>query len=171
MTNYCSIGKFVATFGLGGELVLKHHLGKKSSLKGLEALFIEKQKDALLPYFIETAKAKNDDEIFIKLEGISTKESARTLVPRQVWLTEEEFHKHTGKSAPLSFLGFHIINENNDLGEILEVIEQPHQLLCRIELDGKEALIPVHQDTLLKVDKKNRKIMVDLPEGLLDIFR
>jgi 16S rRNA processing protein RimM len=171
MTNYCSIGKFVATFGVGGELVLKHHLGKKSALKGLEALFIEKQKDELLPYFIESAKAKNTGEIFVKLEGISTKESAHTLVQKQVWLTEEEFHKYTAKSAPISFLGFHIINENIDLGEILEVIEQPHQLLCRIELDGKEALIPVHQDTLQKIDKKNRKILVELPEGLLDIFR
>ncbi|MBA4167721.1 MAG: 16S rRNA processing protein RimM [Chitinophagaceae bacterium] len=171
MTNYCSIGKFVATFGLGGELVLRHHLGKKSSLKGLEALFIEKQKDELIPYFIENAKAKNTEEIFIKLEGLSTKESAHKLVQKQVWLTEEEFHKYTGKSAPISFLGFHIINENTDLGEILEVIEQPHQLLCRIDLDGKEALIPLHQDTLRKIDKKNRKIIVELPDGLLDIFR
>jgi 16S rRNA processing protein RimM len=161
----------VATFGLNGELVLKHFLGKKSSLKGLETLFIEQQKDELLPYFIESTKIKNADEIFIKLEGIATKESARMLVPKQVWLTEEEFHKYTGKSAPISLLGFHIINEETDLGEILEVIEQPHQVLCRILLDGKEALIPVHQDTLQKIDKKNRKVMVDLPEGLLDIFR
>jgi 16S rRNA processing protein RimM len=171
MTNYCSIGKFVATFGLGGELVLVHHLGKKSALKGLEVLFIEKQKDELLPYFIESAKAKNNEEIFIKLEGIGTKESAQALAQKQVWLTEEEFHKYTGKSAPISYLGFHIINEDIDLGEILEVIEQPHQLLCRIDLDGKDALIPIHQDSLKKVDKKNRKIVVELPDGLLDIFR
>jgi 16S rRNA processing protein RimM len=171
MTNYCSIGKFVATFGLGGELVLKHHLGKKSSLKGLEALFIEKQKEELLPYFIESTKAKNDEEIFVKLEGISTKEAARILVQKEVWLIEDEFHKYTGKSAPISFLGFHIIHEDTDLGEILEVIEQPHQLLCRIDLEGKEALIPLHQDTLKKIDKRNRKIVVELPEGLLDIFR
>ncbi|MBO9570771.1 MAG: 16S rRNA processing protein RimM [Chitinophagaceae bacterium] len=171
MTNYCSIGKFVATFGVGGQLVLKHHLGKKSSLKGLESLFIEKQKDELLPYFIESTKIKNEEEIYIKLEGINTREAAHTLVQKQVWLIEEEFHKHTGKSAAISLLGFHIINENQDLGEILEVIEQPHQMLCRIDLEGKEALIPVHQDTLIRVDKKNRQVIVELPEGLLDIFR
>ncbi len=171
MTNYCSIGKVVATFVLGGELVRRHHLGKKSVFKGLGALFIEKQKDELLPYFIESAKAKNTEETFVKLEGISTKESARTLVQKQVWLTEEEFYKHAGKSAPISLLGFHIISENEDLGEILEVIEQPHQMLCRIDLDGKEALLPVHPDSLEKIDKKNRRIYLDLPEGLLDIFR
>ena len=171
MTNYCSIGKLVATFGINGELVLKHHLGKKTSLKGLETLFIEKQKDELLPYFIESAKIKNDDEVFLKIEGINTKEAARILVTKQVWLPEEDFHKYAAKSAPISLLGYHIINDNTDLGEILEVIEQPHQLLCRISLEGKEALIPVHPETLQKIDKKSKKVMVVLPDGLLDIFR
>jgi 16S rRNA processing protein RimM len=51
------------------------------------------------------------------------------------------------------------------------VIEQPHQLLCRISLNGKEALIPVHQETLQKIDKQGKRVMVELPDGLLDIFR
>src|SRR4051812_2241651 len=106
MTNYCSIGKLVASFGLNGELILKHHLGKKSSLKGLETLFIEKQKDEMLPYFLESAKIKNDDEIYIKLEGINTKEATRIILQKEVWLVEEEFHKYAGKSAPISLLGY-----------------------------------------------------------------
>jgi 16S rRNA processing protein RimM len=171
MTNYLSIGKFVATFGVSGDLVLKHHLGKKTSLKGLETMFIEKLKDEMLPYFIQTVKIKTADEVYVKLEGINTKEAARTMVHKQVWLPENEFQKYAGKSAPVSLLGFHIINEDIDLGEILEVIEQPHQLLCRISLEGKEALIPVHNETLQKIDKKSKKVVVDLPEGLLDIFR
>lgn len=171
MTNYCSIGKLVATFGLNGELVLRHHLGKKTSLKGLETLFIEKQKDELLPYFIQSAKIKSADEVYVKVEGVNTKEAARTLIQKQVWLPEEEFEKYAGKSSPIALLGYHIINDDTDLGEILEVIEQPHQVLCRISLNGKEALIPVHQETLDKIDKKAKRVMVTLPEGLLDIFR
>ena len=64
-----------------------------------------------------------------------------------------------------------IVNENEELGEICEVIEQPHQVLCKIMLDGKEALIPVHEDSLDKLDKKNRKLYVNLPDGLLDIYK
>jgi 16S rRNA processing protein RimM len=171
MTNYCSIGRLVATFGLNGELILRHHLGKKTSLKGLETLFIEKQKDELLPYFIQSTKIKNSEELYIKVEGINSKEAARTLVQKQVWLPDEDFQKFAAKSSPISLLGFHIIHDNTDLGEILEVIEQPHQVLCRISLDGKEALIPVHQETLKKIDKKTKEVTVELPEGLLDIFR
>ena len=49
MTNYNSIGKIVATFGVKGEVVLHHQLGKKTSLKGLETIFIEEKKDEMLP--------------------------------------------------------------------------------------------------------------------------
>ena len=170
MTNYVNIGKLVATFGLKGELILKHSLGKKSTLKGLETIFIETMKDEMLPFFIQEAKAKAADEIYLKIEGLDTKEAAQKLVQKQVWLTEETFHQYAGKSAPISLLGYHIIDQGKDLGEILEVIEQPHQLLCRIQHNNKEALIPVHEGSLEKIDKKNRKVLVNLPEGLLDIF-
>lgn len=171
MVNYLSVGKIAATYGFSGEVILKHHLGKKTSLKGLETIFVEKQKDEMLPYFLQSVKIKSADELYVKIEGIDTKEAARILLQKQVWLPEEDFHRYAGKSAPVSLLGFHIISDNEDLGEILEVIEQPHQLLCRIDLEGKEALIPVHEETLKKIDKKNRKVLLDLPDGLLDIFR
>jgi 16S rRNA processing protein RimM len=156
---------------VNGELVLLHHLGKKTSLKGLQAIFIEDKKEEFLPYFIEATRIKNEEELYIKIEGINTKESAQRLVRKQVWLVEEEFHKYAGKSAPISLLGFHIMDQETDIGEILEVIEQPHQLLCRISLDGKEALIPVHEETLIKIDKKKKQVHMNLPDGLLDIFR
>ena len=89
---------------------------------------------------------------------------------KQVWLSEEEFHKYTSKSSPISLLGFHIIDDGKDLGEILEIIEQPHQLLCRIDWKGKEALIPLHEQFLLKVDKKKKQVVVELPDGLMEVF-
>ena len=171
MTNYFKIGKLVATFGLQGELVLLHSLGKKTALKGLEAIFIEERKDAFIPYFIQSAKIKNDKELLVKLEGLATKETAHKLVQREVWMLEDDFQKFAGKSAPISLLGYSMINEDVDLGEILEVIEQPHQVLCKISLNGNEALIPIHDESLDKIDKKNRKIYVTLPDGLLEIYR
>ncbi len=171
MSEYFKIGKLVSSFGLKGELVLQHSLGKKTSLKGLETIFIEDKKDSFLPYFIQSTSIKNEQEIFIKLEGIDLKETARRLTPKEVWLAEEDFKKFAAKSAPISMLGFHLINDYVDLGEILEVIEQPHQILCSILLNGKEALIPIHEASLEKIDQKNRKVFVTLPDGLLEIYQ
>ncbi|KAA9039154.1 16S rRNA processing protein RimM [Ginsengibacter hankyongi] len=171
MNNYFKIGRLAATFGLEGQLILEHSLGKKTSLKGLEHIFIEETNDSFLPYFIAAAKIKNDKEIYIKLEGISSKEDARKLIKREVWLIESDFKKFSASAAPISLLGFMVVNEDSELGEVVEVIEQPHQVLCKIMLNGKEALIPLHEDSLEKIDKKNRKLYLNLPEGLLDIYR
>ena len=170
MKNYHSIGKLVASYGLKGEIILLHSLGKKSSLKGLEVIFVELKKDELLPYFIESARIKSDNEIYLKLEGVDTKEKTFPLLQRHAWLPEADFSKYAAKSSPISLLGFHIINEGTDLGEILEVIEMPHQVLGRISVNGKDALIPLHEETLIKIDKKNKRVNVKLPDGLLDVF-
>lgn len=171
MNNYYKIGKLAASFGLDGQLILEHSLGKKTSLKGLENIFIEEKKDSFLPYFVESTKIKNDKEIYIKLEGISVKEATRHLIKKEVWLSENDFKKFAANTAPISFLGFTIVNDNKEIGEISEVIEQPHQILCKIILNGKEALIPLHENSLEKIDKKSRRLFVNLPEGLLDIYK
>ena len=144
MENYFKIGKLVATYGLKGEMILQHSLGKKTSLKGLETLFIEEKKDSFIPYFIESAKIKSETENYVKFEGIESKETAHKLIQKEIWLLENDFKKFADKSAPISLLGFTMINEEEDLGEILEIIEQPHQVLCKILLDGKEALSEPH---------------------------
>lgn len=170
MSEYFKTGKLVATYGLKGELVFKHSLGKKTSLKGLEAIFLEAGKDNLLPYFIQQTRIKSEDEVWVKLEGIDTKEAAHQLTPKEVWLEEADFKKLAAKSAPISLLGYELINEGENLGNILEVIEQPHQVLCTIQYKGKEALIPINENFLEKVDSKNRRVHVILPDGLLDIY-
>ncbi len=170
MPQYFKVGKLAASYGLMGELVLQHSLGKKTTLKGLEAIYIESQTDNFLPYFIEKTTIKSDTETYVKLEGIDTKETARKLTPKEVWLEAADFDKFSAKAAPIALLGFSLFDGNNNLGEIIEVIEQPHQVLCTIMYKGKEALIPVHEASLLKIDKKKRTVLVEIPEGLLDIY-
>jgi 16S rRNA processing protein RimM len=168
--EYFKIGKLVSAFGLKGELILKHNLGKKTSLKGLQALFVEDRKDSFLPWFSEAARIKNEEELYIKLTDVDTREAATKLVQKEVWIPEEDFKKFAAKSSPINLLGFEIVENKKALGIILEVIEQPHQLLCRIEINGKEVLIPLHEDTIQKIDRKARQVLVALPDGLIDVY-
>lgn len=170
MVEYIKIGKLVAVHGLKGELLLKHELGKKTSLKGLRAIFIEERKNLFLPWFIETAKIKSVGEVYLKLEVVNSREAAVKLAHKNVWLAEADFKKFVAKSAPANLLGYNITNNNESLGEILEIIEQPHQLLCRLQIKGKEVLIPLHEGSLKKVDHKKKEVLVELPDGLLEIY-
>lgn len=168
--KYFSIGKIAATHGLKGELVLKHALGKKSSLKNLKAIFLKDKNGTMLPWFLESAKIKSESETYLKLEGINTMEEARTLNQKEVWLSEQDFQQHTSKQAAISFLGFTIVDGDKTLGAIEEIIEQPHQILCRLHIQEKEVLIPLHEESLIKIDSKKKLVFVELPDGLLDIY-
>ena len=75
MNQYFKIGKLAASHGLKGHLVLQHSLGKKTSLKGLETIFIEEGTDNFMPYFISSASIKSDDEVLLTLENIESKET------------------------------------------------------------------------------------------------
>jgi 16S rRNA processing protein RimM len=170
MTEYFRIGKLVSTFGLKGEMILKHNLGKKTSLKGLNAIFIEERKGSFIPWFVAGTRIKTEEEIYIQLEKIDVREKAIPLTQKEVWLAEEDFKKYSAKTSPINLLGYEIIEGDKTLGKVLEVIEQPHQLLCRIDMGGKEVLIPLHEDTIIKIDRKKGQVIVELPEGLLEIY-
>lgn len=170
MNNYVHIGKIVATFGVDGTIILTHVLGKKVQLKNIEAIFIEMIKGKQLPYFVTESKAKSNDEIFVKLEGINSKEAAHKFISRQVWLTDEDFRKLAGKQSAIAMLGYSIINQGENIGIVTEVIEQPHQILLTIIYRGNEAYIPLHEASLQQLDHKKKEIHVVLPDGLLELY-
>jgi 16S rRNA processing protein RimM len=170
MNDYFNIGKIVGSHGLAGEVVLEHALGKKSDLKGLQTLFVEDRKDSLLPYFVEAGKVKNETETYLKLEGVNTKETARRLNQKNVWLLKADFEKFVAKASAISMLDYKMINDGEHIGDVIEVIEQPMQVLCKIIYKGNEALIPIHQDTLKKIDQKKKEVHVSLPDGLLELY-
>jgi 16S rRNA processing protein RimM len=169
-TQYFSIGKLVSTFGVNGQLVLQHSLGKKTSLKGIQVIMVEVKRNDLLPYFVTETKIKNDTEVYLTLEEVTSKEKAQKIVSRPVWLLEKDFNKYVAKNANLSLLGYMLYNNAEPLSHIEEVIDQPHQLLVKIIYLQKEMLIPVNEAFTVSIDNKNKTIVLNLPEGLIDIY-
>ena len=166
--SYRNIGKIVSGFGLKGEMIIQHHLGKNCRFK-INVIFLE-QKGRITALFRGNCQEKGDDELYLKLEGIDSREAATKYLRREVWMKEEEIQIHTQKNNPIGWVGYRIIDQGRDLGPIQEVIEQPHQVLCRLEIDAREVLIPINEQTLEKVDHKSRSLLVCLPDGLLEIY-
>ncbi len=169
-SSYRNIGKIVSVFGLKGEMIVQHHLGKKIAISKFKVIFLEQKKEELLPYFVETARKKSEDDLYLKLEGIDTKEAAAKFLRREVWIKEEEMQAHVGKNNPIAWVGYDIMDQGKDLGPVLEIIEQPHQVLCRLSINNKEVLIPINEQTLQKIDHKTRVLLLTLPDGLLEVY-
>jgi 16S rRNA processing protein RimM len=174
MNDYFSIGKIVAASGVKGAMILKHSLGKRTNLKGLNAIFLEEKKNSFIPYFIIQSKSQNKEETVLMLEGISNRESVKLFLQKKVYVTEEWFRKLSHPDAALSLLGFTIIDirkgVKHELGAVEEVIEMPLQILVKVIYKEKELLLPLNEETLLSIDHRTKIAELQLPEGLLDMY-
>lgn len=168
--EYFKIGKIVATHGVAGKMIVQHSLQKRTGWSKTEAIFLEEGKDNFLPWFLQSVAVQTNDKILIGLEGVDSREAAHKLLKKEVWLNENDFARLASPYSPIALLGYEIREEDKSLGEVIEVVEQPHQTLCKIIIDNKEVWIPIHEGSLVKTDRRKRIIYVKLPDGLLDIY-
>jgi 16S rRNA processing protein RimM len=67
--------------------------------------------------------------------------------------------------------GFRVVDESyGDIGVIQTVIEYPAQPLFQIMKGDKEILVPVIDPVIKKVDRENKTIYIDAPNGLIDLY-
>ena len=54
------------------------------------------------------------------------------------------------------------------MGEIVAVDDSTMNVLFSIETsEGEEILLPAHEEFIVKLEKKKRNLLVEVPEGLL----
>lgn len=168
--DFIHIGKVATTHGIKGSLLITHGLGKKINFKGVKAIFIEETKNSRIPWFVESATARNQEETIVQLEGLQTKEAAHRLIRNNIWLQKSDFDKIAEKNTAINLIGYMLYDNKKQLSEIEEVYEQPNQLLIRLTLEGKEVLIPLHEEIIDNIDHNKKAVYVQLPDGLLDVY-
>ena len=52
--------------------------------------------------------------------------------------------------------------------EIVAVDDSTMNVLFVIEKDGDELLLPAHEEFIIDLDRENRVLKVDIPDGLLE---
>jgi 16S rRNA processing protein RimM len=79
-------------------------------------------------------------------------------------LAEDQFYFH-------EIIGFSISDQQGGvLGKILTVYDAGPQDIIAFEHRDKEILLPINEQTILRVDKAGQTIHVSIPDGLLDIY-
>jgi 16S rRNA processing protein RimM len=168
---YQLIGKLTATYGLDGMVVLHHTLTRKSALHKLSHLFIELKKESYIPFFIEEHKAVAHDEVLLLFDEIDSVEKAKQLIGKNVFIEEETFTVLQPNAVAFDMIGFTIKDKHlGVLGLVEHLYETPGQVLAAVTYNGKEALLPLVDATIVHIDVAQKTILVNLPKGLLDIY-
>ena len=67
-------------------------------------------------------------------------------------------------------IGCQVYLQNNDLvGQVREVVKLPGQDLLSVDKNGSQVLIPMVKQIIISIDVLEKKIVVNPPEGLLDV--
>jgi len=163
------LGTIIKPKGLKGSLKLGSLIFSGLPNKPF-GIFISKN-SKLIPYQALNIKAETKD-LVLTLAGIERIEDAIPLVGHTVYALKEDFSLKKPVFSYLDLKGYQLIDDQDGpLGPILEVLEMPQQWIAVLEENGLELLIPLNENLILKIDKKNKKLLCHLPEGLLDIYR
>ncbi|MBD1428239.1 ribosome maturation factor RimM [Sphingobacterium litopenaei] len=165
------IGYVSKTRGLKGEVQLFFEFEDYNELD-LDVIFLEVNKK-LVPYFVDTIKLQKNSTAYATFEDVDHIDKAQALVRRKVYLPNDKMPERDPDDFRWTDLvGFLVIDEEHgELGEIIEVREMPQQFIATVDMDGKDLMFPLSEDLILGIDAEEEIIEVDLPEGLVDLYK
>lgn len=168
-SNTILFGRISKASGFEGAVTVKLEKLFFENIPQMESVFLEIEGKPV-PFFISASEYSGADIIRLKFEGYDSVEKIAEFIGSRVFLTEilsedlqpEDIHVLIGYEV--------LLGDKISLGSVSEVIQNPGQWLLNIlSAKKKNILIPFHEDFVVRIDKKKRIIVMDLPDGLTEI--
>ena len=165
------LGKIVKKYSFKGELLVKLDTDDPIIYTKMESVFIDKNKN-LIPFFIERSSLHKSTLLRVKFEDIDSEEDANKLLKSELYLPLEFLPQLTGnKFYYHEIVGFEAEDLSFGLvGIVKGVNDTTNQAILEIDRNGSEILIPLIDDFIKSVDREQKKIILVVPEGLIDIY-
>ncbi len=165
------LGKIVKKYSFKGEVLVKLDTDQPEIYNNLDTVFIELRNN-LIPFFIESSQLHKSELLRIKFEDVSTEEDANAIMKCELYLPLELLPKLDGNKFYFhEVIGFTVKDLNfGDVGIIKGINDMTSQALFEIDREGTEILIPLNDDFIKEVDRKNKIIIVETPPGLIELY-
>ncbi|APY08105.1 16S rRNA processing protein RimM [Winogradskyella sp. J14-2] len=165
------LGKIVKKYSYKGELLAKLDTDEPDLYENIDAVFIDLRGN-LVPFFIESSQLHKSDLLRLKFEDVDNEADADALIKAELYLPLDLLPKLEGdKFYYHEVIGFTITDSNfGTVGIIKAINDTTAQALFEIDRNGIEILIPMNDEFIVKVDKPNKIIEVETPEGLIELY-
>ncbi len=165
------LGKVTKTHGIKGEVTLWFDVDNPEDYVETKSVFLMKNGE-LIPYFIDELQIRGKKAIahfedMKKLEDTAEIINCDMYLPLSVLpaLEGNKFYYH-------EVIGWELINAADLalLGTLEAIYDSTGQDLISFTINEKEILVPITDEILQKVDRTNRQLYLNLPDGLLEIY-
>jgi len=171
-TNCRRIGHVLKAFRHQGEMLC---LFEENEIPGdllTEEFFFFDVGDELVPFHVGMVRLLDEHTAVMKIDDIDTPEKAGAFRNRAIYLPSKITSSTISEQISLQELAGYKIEdkEKGELGIIENMIVLPEQTLLRILHHNKEILIPVVEEIIVKIDRRGKRVYIDAPEGLIDLY-
>ena len=167
--SYNKIGTITSKHGSSGNLILKVSNKNFNGLSKVKFLFIEINKK-YTPFKLDSFSTFRNKSYKIKFNEVNDESYTNQLISKSVFI-ESNDHRDQKKEANVysEVISFQAFNKKEKIGEIIGINESLPQQVFEINYNLKTIMVPIHKDLIINIDKKNKKIFLRIPDGLLDI--
>lgn len=165
------LGKIVKKHSFKGELVIKLDTDEPELYGNMESVFVDLGGN-LVPFFIEKSSLSKGTMLRVKFEDVNSEDEADMMIRSGIYLPLDLLPKLEGNKFYFhEVIGFKVIDINHgEVGVVININDTAAQPLFEIERDDKEIFIPLIDDFVKKIDRENKEIQVETPEGLIDLY-
>lgn len=163
------LGRITKISGYEGAVAVKLEKTFTENIPPLESVFLEIDGKPV-PFFISEYEYSGADILKLKFEDYETIEKVSEFVNCLVFLTSQPEGDSIADNIT-DLTGYSVLSVDITLiGIVSELIRNPGQWLLSIKSGAnKEILIPLHEDFIVSIDHNGKRLVMDIPEGLLDL--
>lgn len=165
------LGKIAKKFSFKGEVLIYLDTDEPELYENMESIFVEFNKN-LIPFFIENSSLHKNDFLRVKFEDVDNEEQADEIIGSEVYLPISMLPKLEGNKFYFhEVIGFEIEDKRLGVfGKIVSINDSSAQPLFEVVNGSVEILVPMIDQFLVKIDRENKKVIMDLPEGLVEMY-
>jgi 16S rRNA processing protein RimM len=168
--SYFLLGKTLKSHATSGQLRLMVENKFKGYFVEGEYIFFEID-GSKVPFKIEDVV--EDAHFVMTLEDVHSKEVSDALSGKEIWIPLEKvkaIHQRAPRNIKDPWNEYFIRDEDSSTTHaILRTEEFPQQLMAVIDWKGREIYVPLHEQLISNIDRKEKIIYMKIPEGLLEL--
>ncbi len=165
------LGKIVSKHSYKGEVLAKLDTDDPALYENMESVFVSLG-DNLVPFFILQSRLHKSSLLRIRFEDIKDEAGADSIMGAELYLPLNMLPELSGnKFYYHEVIGFILQDKaHGNIGTIVSINDSASQALFVAEKEGKELLLPITDEIIIKVDRGEGIIYVRAPEGLVELY-
>ncbi len=161
------MGQIVGVHGIKGNCKIRSYAESLSVFQSDSVVIVTTSDGRQKPYEINWAKP-HAKAALISFKGVDTRDQAEALIGCELFIEKNRLpDPEEGSYYWFDLIGLDVFDDDQKyLGRLESIIQTGSNDVYVVKEDDTEILIPALESVVQKIDLKNRRMQVDLPEGL-----